>query len=149
VARAIAAFKYGGAQRLGPRLAAALRTRVPDPAIGLVIPVPLHPRRLRRRGFNQSAVLARHLGRLIQRPTALALVVRTRDTPSQTALDVDARMRNLVGAFAVRDPTRVEGRTLLVVDDVWTTGATARTVATTLRDAGAAAIDVLTIARVL
>lgn len=149
VARAVVAFKYGGAQRLGPRLAAALLPRVPDPAIDLVVPVPLHPRRLRRRGYNQSAVLARHLARLLGRPVGPTVVVRTRDTPSQTALALDARTRNVAGAFLVRRPADVLGRSILLVDDVWTSGATVRAVATTLCEAGAATVDVVTIARVL
>jgi ComF family protein len=149
VARTIAAFKYRGAQRLGRRLAAAVAPRVPDPTVALVVPVPLHPRRLRARGFNQSAVVARHLARRLGRPTAPTLLVRTRDTPSQTTLDVSARTQNVAGAFAVRRPDLVAGRTVLVVDDVWTSGATARSVAEVLRDAGAAAVDVVTIARVL
>jgi ComF family protein len=149
VARAIAAFKYEGAQRLGPRLAAALHARVPHPGIDLLVPVPLHPRRLRRRGYNQSAVLARHLARLLDRPLAATAVARVRDTPSQTALDLDARTRNLVDAFAVRRPADVRGRSILVVDDVWTSGATARTLAAVLRAAGVASVDVVTVARVL
>jgi ComF family protein len=149
VASAIASFKYGGARRLGRRFAAVLLTRVPDPGIDVVVPVPLHPRRLRERGFNQSAVLARHLGRRLGRPIALQALVRARDTPSQVGLGTEARARNVAEAFAVRDPTHVAGRTVLVIDDVWTSGATARAVGSALRAAGATAVDVLTIARVL
>ena len=149
VARAIAVFKYGGGQRLGRRLAAALVARVPHVDVALVVPVPLHRRRLRQRGFNQSAVLARHLGRHLGRPCAPTVVVRTRDTPSQTALTPIERAINVSGAFHVARPGAVLGRAVLVVDDVWTSGATVRAVATALRTAGAAAVDVVTIARVL
>jgi ComF family protein len=149
VANAIAHFKYGGARRLGRRLAATLLPRVPDRAVDLVVPTPLHRRRLRERGFNQSAVLARHVGRQLGCRVALSSVVRLRDTPSQVGLGPTARARNVAQAFAVRDRTIIEGRTILLIDDVWTSGATARAVATALRDAGANAIDVLTIARVL
>src|SRR5262249_28409110 len=86
VARAIAAFKYRGAQRLGRRFAAAMLPRIPDPSVALIVPVPLHPRRLRARGFNQSAVLARHVARALGRTAALTVLARTRDTPSQTSL---------------------------------------------------------------
>jgi predicted amidophosphoribosyltransferase len=79
----------------------------------------------------------------------VTLVVRTRDTPSQTALAPAERAANVAGAFAVGDSALIRGRTVLVVDDVWTSGATARTIATVLHEAGAAAVDVLTIARVL
>lgn len=148
VARAIASFKYGGAVRLGRRFARAIGGRVPDRTVALVVPIPLHPRRLRHRGFNQSAVLARHLARSLHTELALTAVTRTQDTPSQVGLGSREREANVVHAFGVR-PARVSGRTVLVVDDVWTSGATARAVAAALRDAGATAVDVLTIARVL
>ena len=149
VAQAIARFKYGGARRLGRRFAAAMVARVADSRLDLVIPVPLHPRRLRARGFNQSAILARHVARRLGCPTRPLLVVRTRDTPSQTALAPRERAANVADAFALRDALAVRDRTVLVVDDVWTSGATTRAVAVTLRAAGATAVDVLTIARVL
>jgi len=115
----------------------------------MVVPVPLHPRRLRQRGFNQSAVLARHLARAMTAEVALNAVARIRDTPSQVGLRSKERDANVALAFAVSHATRVRGRTILVVDDVWTSGATARAVALALRNAGAEAVDVLTIARVL
>ena len=122
IARAIASFKYHGAQRLGPRLAAAMVTRVAHRDVSTVVPVPLHPRRLRERGFNQSAVLARHIGRIFGCRVALTAVVRQRNTPSQVALPLHGRAANVSGAFAVAEA---------------------------LRTAGAAAVDALTIARVL
>ena len=134
---------------MGRRLAQALLARVPDPDIDLVVPVPLHIHRLRTRGFNQSAVLARHVARHLGCAVALTTLVRTRDTPSQTSFGPLERALNVAAAFAVRDPTRVRARTVLVVDDVWTSGATATAVARTLRASGAAAVDVVTIARVL
>jgi ComF family protein len=126
-----------------------LAARVPDPAVDLIVPVPLHLRRLRARGFNQSAVLARHVARHLGCPVALRTLVRTRDTPSQTSFGPLERALNVAAAFAVRDPARVRDRTVLVIDDVWTSGATATAVARTLRASGAAAVDVATIARVL
>lgn len=149
VAHAIASFKYAGARRLGRRLVATMLARVPNPDVSLIVPIPLHPRRLRQRGFNQSAVLARHLGRAIGCPVALTLVVRTRDTPSQTTLNPIARAANVADAFAVRDPALVRNRAVLVIDDVWTSGATVRAAAGSIRSAGAVAVDVLTVARVL
>jgi ComF family protein len=149
VARAVAIFKYDGATRLGRRLGHEIAVRVADPTVALVVPVPLHRRRLHRRGYNQSAVLARHVARVLGSAVALTTVVRTRDTPSQVGLDVHRRRRNVDGAFAVLRPADVRDRAVLVVDDVWTSGATARAVAGALVDAGARAVDVLTIARVL
>jgi len=94
-------------------------------------------------------VLARCLGRLLGRPVDSAALVRTRDTPSQTALRVVERARNVAGAFGVVRPPVVAGRVVLLVDDVWTSGATVRAAAAALRDAGARAVDVLTLARVV
>ncbi len=149
VARALAAFKYRGMRRLGRRFAAAMLSRVPERTIDLVVPVPLHVRRLRERGFNQSAVVGQKLARALGRPCALAVLRRVRDTPSQTALSLAARAANVAQAFTVVAAERIAGRSILLVDDVWTSGATARAAATALRAAGAAAVDVITIARVL
>jgi len=149
LAKALAAFKYHGALRLARRLAASMVPRIPDPAVAVVVPVPLHPRKLRARGYNQSAVLARHIARALGRPTTPSLLRRTRDTPSQTALSARARAANVTGAFAVAQPERVLDLVVLLVDDVWTSGATARAAAAALRGAGARAVDVITLARVL
>jgi ComF family protein len=146
VAAALALFKYGRARRLGRRMAALMAARVASRAT-LVVPVPLHPRRLRARGFNQSAVLARHVGRMLTLPVALRVLKRRRDTPSQTALSAVDRARNVAGAFVCGDDVRAAA--VLLVDDVWTSGATARAAAHALHRAGADSVDVLTFARVL
>ena len=151
VARALHAFKYAGTWRFAARLAAAMLTRVPaTQAAGapLVVPVPLHPARLRARGYNQSAMLARHIARARRWPIVLTLLVRTRDTPSQTALTAAARRANVADAFAVRHPGAARERAILLVDDVWTSGATAHAAVAALRRDGARVVDVLTFARV-
>jgi ComF family protein len=110
--------------------------------------VPLHPRRLAQRGFNQSELLAAAIGRqtgLRVHPRAL---VRRTDTPPQTGLSAVARRKNVAGAFAVRERARIHGRTAVLVDDVLTTGATARACASALRQAGATAVHLVTVARV-
>jgi ComF family protein len=149
VAGAIGRFKYGGVSRLGRRIAAAMSSRVFDATVELIIPVPLHARRLRERGYNQSAILARELARRLDARLGLTMVVRTRPTPSQVGLSMAARAANVTRAFHVRRPDLVRGRTVLLVDDVWTSGATARAVAATLHAAGATSVDVLTFARVI
>jgi ComF family protein len=122
-----------------------------------IIPVPLHPRRLRSRGYNQAELLLRRWpdhalssglagGRDWIDGGALR---RVRATPSQTGLDRQQRRDNLKAAFQVADPARVRDRRLLLVDDVFTTGATIEACARTLLDAGAAAVHVLTLARVV
>src|SRR5262249_27634825 len=116
----------------------------------LIVPVPLHRWRLLLRRYNQAGLLAQALGRAVQRPVAPDLLVRRRRTPSQGGPGRTGRRRNVAGAFAVR-PRRaglVEGRRVLLVDDVHTTGATLGECARVLRRAGAAAVDVLTLARV-
>lgn len=113
----------------------------------LVVPVPLHWRRRWQRGLNQAEVLARAVGARHGLPVAPRLLVRVRATPPQQG-DGAARARNVRGAFRVRTPARVAGRRLLLVDDVFTTGATANACARSLREAGAAAVGVLTLARV-
>lgn len=117
----------------------------------LILPVPLHRWRLFRRRYNQSALLALALARVSGRPVAVDLLVRRRNTPSQGRMSALARRRNVRTAFALR-PGRaaaVAGRRVLLVDDVLTTGATVEECARVLRRAGAARIDVLTLARVV
>lgn len=149
VADAIVRFKYGGASRLGRRIAAVMFSRVFDATVELVVPVPLHARRLRQRGYNQSAILARELAHRLDARLGLTTIARTRPTPSQVGLSTASRAANVTNAFHVRRPSLVQGRTVLLVDDVWTSGATARAVAATLHAAGAQSIDVLTFARVV
>jgi ComF family protein len=114
----------------------------------LMVPVPLHPRKRRERKFNQSAEIARTLHQLSGTPFHEALQ-RIRYTDSQAGLDREARLRNLRGAFAVkpRSASQVEGRSILLIDDVFTTGATAHECAQTLKKQGAARVAVLTAAR--
>lgn len=110
----------------------------------LVVPVPLHPRRLRARGYNQAALLALAMpGGL---PIELGALLRTRDTRPQTELEPRERRANVRGAFRAR-PERLRGRRVLLVDDVLTTGATAEACTRALLDAGAAGVGVLTVAR--
>jgi len=116
--------------------------------VDLLVPVPLHPARLARRGFNQSLLLARRVARLLGRPLAANLLRRHRDTPVQADLaGRRARRENVRGAFRVSRPRRVAGRRLCLVDDVVTTGATLEACARTLLDAGATSVAALALAR--
>ncbi len=111
-----------------------------------IIPVPLHPARLRERGFNQALELAHPIARAIGIPIRSDLLARTRATAPQSDLDAAARRRNLRGAFEVCDPRGLLTHVALL-DDVMTTGSTLRECARTLRRAGVERIDVWAIAR--
>ena len=147
---ALHAFKFGGRRALAAPLGdllAELGSTLPLEAMDVIVPVPLHPRRERERGFNQSWLLARRVA-AAWRVTARAEVLTRRvATAPQTALGADARRINVGGAFRVRRPELVAGRHVVLVDDIMTTGATAGACARSLRDAGAAIVGVVTVAR--
>ena len=113
----------------------------------LLLPVPLADRRLRRRGFNQAAMLAQWLSQQLQLPLQAQWLRRIADTQAQQQLDAAARRRNLRRAFALSPASRVTGLHLALVDDVLTTGATAENLARLLKRAGAARVDVYCLAR--
>jgi ComF family protein len=140
-------LKYAGRRDLAPVLGALLAERYPFGQAVLLVPVPLHRSRLRARGFNQAALLAQELARRRGLPVALRALVRRRQTRAQPGLDSTARRRNLADAFEVRLPARVVGRSIVLVDDVLTTGATADACATALLRAGVARVDVYTVGR--
>ncbi|ROR34501.1 ComF family protein [Inmirania thermothiophila] len=125
-------------------LLAALMAEAAPAVDGVLVPVPLHRRRLAQRGYNQALELARGIARARGLPLAPALLARRRDTPSQVGLDARARRRNLRTAFVARDAAP---RRVILVDDVLTSGATAEAAARALRRAGAAEIHLWVAAR--
>jgi predicted amidophosphoribosyltransferase len=162
---AVHALKYGGLPRIAHDLAAPIAALdPPDRARAWLVPIPLGPRRLWHRGYNQSERLARALGRRWRRPV-VELLVRSRDTAAQTTLTPEARLANVAGAFAlriddcglrigggkfksaIRNPKSAMGRPLILVDDVFTTGATLAEAARALERAGAGTVLAVTFGR--
>src|SRR5262249_8574446 len=118
----------------------------------VMVPVPLHARKLRQRGFNQSEMIARAALKNIGGSRLLLheeMLERTRETQTQTGLTRHQRRENIRGAFAVTKPEDVQGREVLLVDDVFTTGTTVSECARVLRRAGASKVWVATVARTL
>ena len=141
--------KYGRDQTLSRALAQCLGDMLPlnGNDYDVVIPVPLHRRRLRWRGFNQAALLSRAVADRINCSLDVAILVRITNSPPQTSQDRSQRRQNVRGAFAVTRPDRLANRRVLLVDDVMTTGATLDECARTMLAAGAQVVDVFTLAR--
>ncbi|MBX6426783.1 MAG: ComF family protein [Variibacter sp.] len=147
------ALKYGDRLELAPMLGRWMAAAGRELTAGAdaLVPVPLHWRRLWARRFNQSAALAATVGRIAGLPVALEVLARVKATPQQVGLSRSERAANVQGAFRVPPEARplVEGRRLVLVDDVLTSGATAEACARALLRAGAANVDVLVFARVV
>ena len=144
-------FKFGAAVWLAEDLAdlleGAVRAKLQVADVDVVVPVPLHPNRLRTRGYNQSALLAPALGRRINRRVDERSFRRIRDTEHQSRLSGDERRKNLVGAFAVTDARGIRGRTVLLIDDVMTSGNTFSHCAKALLDGGVFRVWCASVAR--
>ncbi|MBN2123035.1 MAG: ComF family protein [Deltaproteobacteria bacterium] len=144
-------YKYNGKSHLaaifGPLLASFAANWLKDLTSPLVIPVPLHPKRLRERGFNQSLLLARPVKDALSADLDVFCLRRTRPTRPQTGLKSHQRRRNLRGAFGVVKKKAVKGRNVILVDDVSTTGTTLNECARVLKRAGADQVFGLVLAK--
>jgi ComF family protein len=151
VRKAILRVKYGGQTPVARPLSVFIRDHFcrlfPLSGFDRVVPVPLHPKRLRARGFNQCVLLARPLAARLGIPLDLDGIERVRHTLPQSASTEKARRKNLRGAFQVRNVSRIEGQSILVFDDIITTGATLEALADCLLSAGARRVAALTLAR--
>ena len=151
-ARLVSALKYSDRTDLVPLMAGWMARAGAELLLDaeVIVPVPLHPRRLWRRRFNQSAEIGRHIARSARVPFAPLALKRIKPTQSQVGLGPRQRLENVRGAFKVPETRRldVEGKHLLLVDDVYTTGATAASATRALKRAGARSVDVLAFARV-
>ena len=147
---AVHAMKYGGLPRIADDLAAAMAKTAgmaPTDEASVLVPIPLAPKRLRQRGYNQAEALARALSRRWRIPV-VDVLVRSRETATQTALTPETRLANVAGAFSPgRRPGVSRDSTLILVDDVFTTGATLAEAARALEQAGARTIRGVTFGR--
>lgn len=158
---AVLELKFHQRHRLGLRLGGlllepwrALESGARLDRAPVIVPVPLHPRRERERGYNQADLLARGLARVLKKgsgaPAAAVVgncLVRKRATAPQSGLSLHARRENVRGVFAISDPERIRQQDVILVDDVMTTGATASACASALKRAGAERVFVLTLGR--
>lgn len=148
---AILRMKSGGgeglAEQMGWVFGEARRDVLVTRGLGVVIPVPLHWVRRLSRGYNQAEALGRELASRLGTPFANSVLRRTRHTPQHAQPSASARRANVKGAFRVRDSARIAGKTVLLVDDVMTTGSTASEAAKALRSAGAGSVIVAVLAR--
>jgi ComF family protein len=145
-------MKYGPIYGLTRPLAQLLHSRFhvywEDVCPEVLIPVPLHRRRLRQREFDQALALAQYLSQEVHIPYRAATLIRRRSTESQVGLSRMERDENVRGAFDVAEPQAVRGKTVLLIDDVYTTGATVKECTRVLLRAGAQWVGVYTLARV-
>lgn len=140
-------FKYSGMRPLAGRLSRLLERALPiDDRYDVIVPVPLHWRRRWQRGFNQAELLARGVAKRRRIPILNALR-RGKPTVNQAGLSSAGRRRNIAGAFQARTGADLHGKRVLLVDDVFTTGATASACAVALKKAGAASVSLVTLAR--
>jgi len=143
-------YKRGLAESLGRLLLQGLREKYSAERFDAVVPVPLHRARRRAREFNQARLLAQPLAENLQVPLLDQLVVRKRRTRPQSRMTAHAkRAANIAGAFAVRDCSTVQGKSILLVDDLLTSGSTVNECSRVLKEAGAKRVSVLTLARAI
>lgn len=147
-------FKYRGARRMTTLFSDllnsyALENDLRSGETDVIVPVPLHPSKLRERGYNQAGLIAEILPGTFAAPALHRALLKIKSTCPQMGLTREMRLENLKGSFAVVDKTRLMGKTVLLTDDVMTTGATLETCAEELLRSGAAEVKALTLARVI
>ncbi len=149
IRNAIHQLKYHNLKAISPCLAELLDDYLQsNPLHGeVIVPVPLHPRRLRERGYNQSSLLARELGKLTNLPVIEDCLIRVKQAlPQVRTPNIEERQKNVANAFACRDD-RINGKQIILIDDVCTSGATLESCAAALKSKGAISVWGLTLAR--
>lgn len=141
-------FKFMGRKYLAHKMGLMMAEKVKaEPGFGkidLIVPVPISPNSFLVRGFNQTDLLARHIGKELGVKVDNNVIFRVKDTPSQTELSKEERQKNLLQAFEVRDEKKVLNKNILLVDDVYTTGSTGRECTRVLLNAGADRVCIIT-----
>ncbi len=140
-------FKYGKNLHLARFFATHFAPQVANRTVDLILPMPLHPKRIKERGFNQAIEIARPLARGLGVPLMIDVAHRLRDTPAQAGLPHDARLKNIKGAFVC--DARVKGKRVALLDDVMTTGASLNELARAALAAGAVEVEAWVVARTL
>jgi ComF family protein len=138
-------LKYHGKKRLSRPLSALL-IKEGLPEADTVVPVPLHHKRLRKREYNQSALISKYIAEEMKSKLILDCLVKVRDTLPQVGLRYKARVKNIKGAFKVSNSDLIKDRKIILIDDVVTSGATIRECSSTLKKAGAGEIYVISLA---
>jgi len=141
-------LKFMGKKYLAPKMGTMMAERVKaEPrfgAIDLIVPVPISTNSFQVRGFNQTEVIARYISKELGVKVDNHVIFRVKDTPSQTELSKEEREKNLLCAFEVRDARKILNKSILLVDDVYTTGSTSRECTRTLLQAGASRVTIIT-----
>ncbi len=147
----IHSLKYKGDQtsgiQLGKQFGKAIVKQSEYPKIDCIIPVPLHPKKLKKRGYNQSECIAKGLSEILKVPYITDVLIKTVNTKTQTKKSKEERWQNVSGTFAVLNPQNIEGKHILLVDDVITTGATIENCAITLLESADCKISIACLAR--
>lgn len=141
-------LKFMGKKYLAPQMGSMMAEKIRrEPGFGkidLIIPVPLSANSMQVRGFNQTELLAKQIGKELGIKIACGAIQRVKDTPHQTELTREEREKNLLSAFAVKEGVDLKGKSVLLVDDVYTTGSTARECTRVLLQAGASRVCIIT-----
>lgn len=143
--KAINLFKYHRIKRLSKPLSDII-LELKLPRVDIIVPVSLHKNRLRKREFNQSAVLAKHIAETLGVPMVPDCLTKNRDTSPQVGLKAAERRKKIKKTFEIRSKELVEGKDIMLIDDVFTTGATVRECSKVLKKAGADKVYVITLA---
>jgi ComF family protein len=135
------------AEAMGILMSRFFYNRYPSKSFDLTVPVPMHPIRFIKRGFNQSALIARCLSKRLDIPISFDTLIKKRNTKPQSTLDKRERSENLKGSFAVKNNSRINDKRVLLVDDVITTSSTVNECSKTLIEAGARSVRVFSFCR--